>query len=261
MTDARETTTRRWDALMVVVALASLVPMAWVEVRELSWPDPTFRRLAAIDLGFIAFFALEFVVQLARATDRRKFFRENWFDLLGLMPLYVESFAWLRAARVLRMTRVLRVFRAVSYAGRIYRESRVGVPLAIASAIVLVIATAFYFVENGRNPAVQSWSDAAWWSITTTATVGYGDVVPRTSVGRLLATMLMLTGIGMFGVIASTLSGAIARVGKPDTEDASTRALLRQHRDLILRHSRGEITDAELERATDDLLAIHNRSA
>lgn len=260
MTAASETKTKRWDALMVVVALASLVPMAWVEARELSWPDPTFRTLAAIDLAFVAFFALEFVAGLARAEDRRKYLRENWFDLLGLVPLYVESIAWLRAARILRITRVLRAFRAVAYAGRIYRESRLGIPIAIATGIVLSIATAFFFVEYGRNPMVQSFGDAVWWALTTTATVGYGDVVPRTPTGRVLAGVLMVTGVGLFGVIASTLSAAIARIsGPPRDDDACTRALLRQHRDLVARHARGEITDEELERGTEDLLAIRRK--
>lgn len=260
MTTANGGTTKRWDTVMVVLALASLVPVGWIEVRELTWADPLFRRLALVDLGFVAIFALEFVVRLYRAPDRGRFFRDNWFDLLGLVPIYAESLAWLRAARVLRILRVLRAVRAVGFVGRVYRESRIGSTLAIAGAVVATIATAFFLAEEGRNPAVQSWGDAGWWAVTTMATVGYGDVVPRTSTGRLLATVLMITGIGLFGVIASSLSQAIARVARGDDDgDAALRALLRQHRELVVRHSRGELSDEELERATSDLLAIRAR--
>jgi voltage-gated potassium channel len=95
--------------------------------------------------------------------------------------------------------------------------------------------------------------------MTTTATVGYGDVVPRTTTGRGLAAVLMVTGIGLFGVIASTLSSAIMRVRGADDAEEAMRALLRQHRDLVVRHSRGELSEDELERATADLLKIRGR--
>lgn len=258
---ASEEGTKRWDAFMVVFALASLVPMLWVEARDLTWNDPLFRRLALVDFVFVTAFAAEFGVRAARAKDRRRFFRDNWYDLLGLVPLYAEGLAWLRAARVLRLMRVLRAFRAIGFIGRVYRESRVGSTVGVAAAIVLAIATGFYFVESGRNPAVDSWTDAAWWAVTTTATVGYGDIVPRTPVGRVLATFLMLTGIGLFGVIASSLSAAIARVARgDDAGDEAMRALLRRHKDLVQRHSRGEITDEELAKATEDLLTISRRT-
>jgi len=259
VTAASEATSKRWDAVMIVVTLASLVPIAWVEVRDLTWADPLFRRLAIVDLAFVGFFAGEFCVRFARAPDRPRFLRDNWYDVLGLVPLYAESLAWLRAARVLRVLRILRALRGMRFVGRVYRDSHLGATMTIAAVVVLSIATCFYFAEFGRNPAVQSWGDAVWWAMTTTATVGYGDVVPRTSIGRALAAVLMVTGIGLFGVIASTLSSAIMRVRGADDADDVMRALLRQHRDLVVRHSRGELTSEELERATDDLLKIRGR--
>jgi voltage-gated potassium channel len=251
--------TKRWDAFMVFFALASLVPVAWVELRDLTWADPLFRKLAIVDLTFVGLFAGEFCVRFARAPDRPRFMRDNWYDLLGLVPLYAESLAWLRAARFLRILRVLRAFRGVRFVGRVYRDSHLGATFTIASGVMISIATLFYFAESGKNPAVQSWGDALWWAMTTTATVGYGDIVPRTTTGRALAAVLMVTGIGLFGVIASTLSSAIMRVRGADDAEEAMRALLRQHRDLVVRHSRGELSEDELERATADLLKIRGR--
>ena len=259
MTTAGEGTTKRWDAFMVVLTLASLVPVAWVELAELTWADPLFRKLALVDLAFVGFFASEFCVRFARAPDRPRFMRDNWFDLLGLVPLYAESLAWLRAARMLRILRILRALRATPFDGREYRDSPLGATFTIAAAIMITIATAFYFAENGKNPSVDHWGDALWWAMTTTATVGYGDVVPRTNTGRALAAVLMITGIGLFGVIASTLSAAIMRIRGQSVDDESMQALLRQHRELVLRHARGELTVDELERATADLLKIRGR--
>lgn len=242
---------------MVLAAVASLVPLVIVELRELSWPDPRFRTLALVDLAFVVFFAGELVVRFARAEDKKKFVRENWWEVLGLVPLYAESAAWLRATRAFRLFRVFRAMRALKFAGRVLRESHLGLIVGIASALILTLASAFYLAEHGANPNVHSFGDAVWWALTTTTTVGYGDIVPHTTNGRIIAGTLMATGVAFFGVVASSLTTAIARIGKKD--DDTLDALLRRHEDLVLRRERGELDEASFAAALKDLRALHKR--
>lgn len=258
MSDRREEpSTTRWDAFMVVVALASLVPLAIVELRDLTWADPLFRRLALVDLGFVVFFAGELIVRFVRAPDKARFVRQNWYEALGLVPLYAESLAWLRATRVLRILRVfraLRAMRALSFVARVFRASHLGLIASIAAGVVLTLAGVFYLVEHGQNPAVRHLGDAVWWAVATTTTVGYGDVVPVTGFGRTLAAALMVTGVAFFGVVASSLTTAIAQIG---SEDATVDALLRRHEDLVVRRERGELSAEEFAAAVRDLRALH----
>jgi len=67
-------------------------------------------------------------------------------------------------------------------------------------------AIGIFGAENGQNANIRSIGDAFWWAIVTTTTVGYGDVSPVTSEGRLIAVALMLVGIGFIGVFTATIT-------------------------------------------------------
>jgi len=82
------------------------------------------------------------------------------------------------------------------------------IPLFATSIIVIVFGAIIIFnVESGHPDAqINSWIDAAWWTVATVTTVGYGDVVPVTDTGRIIAIFYMLFGITMLGISLSVLS-------------------------------------------------------
>lgn len=86
------------------------------------------------------------------------------------------------------------------------RHHRFQYVLIVALAVVALGAIAIYVVEGGSNAAVGSIGDALWWAVVTATTVGYGDVSPITSEGRLIAVVLMITGIGVIGVFTATVA-------------------------------------------------------
>ena len=71
---------------------------------------------------------------------------------------------------------------------------------------MLLGATGWWIVEGRTNAALSSFGDAVWWAVTTTTTVGYGDIYPTTGEGRLIAVLLMLAGIGVIGVFTATIA-------------------------------------------------------
>ncbi len=79
----------------------------------------------------------------------------------------------------------------------------------IGNATLLVAVSLFYYFESGLNPNVTSFWDALWWGLVSVTTVGYGDVVPVTPQGRIIATVLIITGVGLFvgffGLVVSIL--------------------------------------------------------
>jgi voltage-gated potassium channel Kch len=76
----------------------------------------------------------------------------------------------------------------------------------VAIAVVLLGALGVFLVERGSNRSIGSFGDALWWAVVTATTVGYGDVSPVTLEGRLIAVVLMLTGIGVIGVFTATVA-------------------------------------------------------
>ncbi len=89
----------------------------------------------------------------------------------------------------------------------------VGVPFLtlsfLGTIIVTAFATAMYFIEHDVNPQMATFLDAMWWSFATTTTVGYGDSVPITPLGKILGIALMLVGVAIFGVYTALFARAI----------------------------------------------------
>jgi len=68
----------------------------------------------------------------------------------------------------------------------------------LGTAILILAVTSVYFLEYGRNPKINTFLDSLWWGVSTITTVGYGDVTPVTTVGRLIGLGLMYTGTVLF---------------------------------------------------------------
>jgi voltage-gated potassium channel len=139
-------------------------------------------------------------------------------DLSAVLPFYLPFLhADLRVMRMFRMVRILRVMR-VAKLGR-YSESlqmllRVlrsrATQLAGAVSILLILlvvaASVMYYAENDAQPKTFSSIPAAmWWAAVTLTTVGYGDMVPVTAVGRITGAITAMLGIGMFALPCAIL--------------------------------------------------------
>lgn len=162
-----------------------------------------------VDDAILAFFTVDYGVRFWRARDKRAFFWHNFFDLLAIIP-FNALFSFFRLARLTRLFRLAQVFRLVRLIGfigklrgqlRTFFETNGFGYLVVTSLSILILAASLYaYAEN------VSWGEALWWAITTTTTVGYGDVAPQTAVGKWAATILMLVGIGFIGALTSTIT-------------------------------------------------------
>jgi len=208
---AYERLTKRLEWPMVVLAFAT-VPALMLEARS---STPWLRTLASvlnwtIWTGFVG----EYVGRLVLAPDRRAFVRAAWFDLLIIVlspPFLVpESMESLRAARVLRLLRLLRVVAVATIGFRHLRKAlahrQFHWVVVVAVATVVGGAIAEYAVEGRGNGSLSSFGDSLWWAVVTATTVGYGDLSPATTEGRVIAVLLMLVGIGVIGVFTATIA-------------------------------------------------------
>jgi voltage-gated potassium channel len=82
---------------------------------------------------------------------------------------------------------------------------------AVAVAVVLGGGTALWMLESGHpSGSLRSWGDAVWWALSTMTTVGYGDYVPVTTAGRLVAAFVMVVGVAIIGAVAAVVALAMA---------------------------------------------------
>ncbi len=155
-------------------------------------------------------FFVDFCISLYRAPSRRSYLlRWGWLDLLSSIPV-IEVLRWGRFARVLRTLRVLRGIRSTKLITEfILRRRAEGTFLAaslVAFLLIVIASIAILQFETTPDANIRSPEDAVWWAVVTITTVGYGDRYPTTTEGRLIGALLMMGGVGLFGV----LSGFIA---------------------------------------------------
>jgi voltage-gated potassium channel len=138
-------------------------------------------------------------------------------DLLAILPWYVYQVVPfdLRALRVLRLFRLFRLLKLLRYSPALLTLKRVIVQeyrallgaLLVMMLLMLFAASVIYFLEREAQPdKFSSIPAAAWWAIATLTTIGYGDVVPITPLGKLFGGIVMLLGLGMFALPIAILS-------------------------------------------------------
>lgn len=149
--------------------------------------------------------------------SRLKFIFSPWglIDLLALLPIipFLRSLRILRLLRLFRSVNLFRYARPLQTLVMAVRDNSLlfGVSISFVFGTIILSAVMLFFAEFGINEQIQGIDDTLWWAIVTVSTVGFGDITPATSGGRIIGAGLMLMGmfvIALFaGVISSTLVG------------------------------------------------------
>ena len=227
---------RNIDRALVALIVANVLAVV-IETVE-----PIHARYASefwvFEVASVAIFTVEYLLRmwvcnehLSLARDgpieaRMKFAATPFalIDLAAIVPFYIAlilPFADLRLLRVFRLLRLLKLVRyspALATLGRVLRNERralVGA-LLIMAAMLLVASTAIYYIERDISPdKFGSIPESMWWALATLTTVGYGDVVPASPLGKIVGGFVMIFGLGMFalpiGILASGFASEIHR--------------------------------------------------
>lgn len=215
-------------ALLALIA-ANLVALVLESVESVHREAPAaFRTFERVSL---AIFAVEYVLRLwsctalpryaAAVRGRIRFALTPMaiVDLLAIAPL-VLPLVDLRSVRVIRLFRLFRVAKVARYSrtlrlfARVFHERRteLGTVLFLVASLLLLASSLMYYVEHDAQPdAFSSIPATFWWAVATLTTVGYGDVYPVTELGKLLAGIICLLGIGMIALPTSILGAAFAK--------------------------------------------------
>ncbi len=161
-----------------------------------------------VGVGSWLVFAVDLVVQRRIAPDylRRRQGKLDVTIVVLTFPVYlIPGISAGSAILVLaRLGRVVRVLLATSGLRRF--AARLGKVAIVVGVVVVVASIAAYHAEHPTNPEFATIGDSFWWGIVTLTTVGYGDIVPQTTAGRLAGVAIMLTGIAVLGVLAGSLA-------------------------------------------------------
>jgi len=202
---------RIFDVILIVVILLSVAAVLADSVANVALRHGAL--LNALEWIFTILFTLEYIARLSCVERPMRYARSFYgiVDLAAILPTYLAVFfpeaALLIDVRILRLMRILRIFKLAAYLTE-YRlladamaasRRKILVFLSVVVMIVLIVGTLMYVIE-GPEHGFTSIPFAVYWALSTISTVGYGDIVPRTDIGRALASLMMLIGWGILAV-------------------------------------------------------------
>jgi len=167
-----------------------------------------YRLISFYDTGLCLLFAVDFYTEFKSATNKwRYFFTIGWLDLLSSIPVIHE----LRFARVFRVLRIIRVVKSLKLLAEFLKADKKKsmyalIVLIIILSVIVTSASVLYVEQHTDTGNIKTAEDALWWTFITITTVGYGDYYPVTNVGKLIASLLIMTGLVGFGALISFLN-------------------------------------------------------
>ncbi len=212
---------RAFDISLIVAILASLLVLILESIPNVmsEWSQ----QLRYIEYTFTALFTLEYLLRLY-CSPKPKSYATSFYgvvDLLAILPTYLAIIfpgaSFMGVVRLLRVMRIFRILKLVRYLQdsnillRSLLMARRKILIFFSTVgILVVIFGALIFVIEGPENGFTSIPHSIYWAIVTITTVGYGDMVPQTALGKAIASLTMLLGYSILavptGIITAELS-------------------------------------------------------
>lgn len=231
-TGKRKLAARAVRQALVVLILINIVLAVLETVPEVRDFLGTHLRLLQLGSGFV--FLIEYVLRLyvadlhpplrrygpIGARLRYAIHPDAIIDLIGALPLLFVLFLPNQAVTIVIILRLMRFLKLARYSPALRslisavvgeRKALLGSTMIIAG-VILLSATLMYLIENNDQPEkFRSIPHGIYWAITTVTTVGYGDVVPVSNLGKMVGSFVMLMGYGLIALPVGIIASAFAR--------------------------------------------------
>ncbi len=202
---------KNFDLLLIVAIIASVIVVMldsdpWLHVDHA-------RMLYAIEWGFTLLFTAEYLMRLVVVRRPLRYALSWWgfIDLVSILPTYLSVFfpgsQALLVVRILRMLRLFRILKLTQYveeSGLLMHalwsgRRKILLFMVTLLTIAMIFGALMYVIEGPENGFVTI-PTGMYWAVVTMATVGYGDIVPHTPLGRIMASALILIGYSIIAV-------------------------------------------------------------
>ena len=220
-----------FDVLLIVLIIVNVGAMMLETVPDI--PAVLHQELHVIEVVSVLIFTIEYILRVyssASAPNRpareaTTSWQKRWaylkspmamVDLLAILPFYLSVFVAfdlriLRVFRVLRILKIGRYSRSMQTLVTVLRNESHSLIAAISVLLLFTViaATCIYYIEHTAQPNVFSSIPASlWWALVTLTTVGYGDAVPVTALGKIFGGLITIMGICFYALPAGILSSS-----------------------------------------------------
>ena len=208
-----------------VIFIQTLIILSLITFTIETVPDIDWEIQKILDITeyiIVIIFTIEYLLRILVSDKKLKYIFSFYglIDLFAILPFYVARGIDLRSIRIFRILRLFRVFKVVRYS-KATQRFRHAFSSIKEELILFIIATIFliyissvgiYYFENEAQPdKFKSVFECMWWSIATLTTVGYGDVYPITTGGKIFTSFIVVIGLGVVAIPAGLLASALTK--------------------------------------------------
>lgn len=206
---------RDFYVLSYAVVMFSLVIVSIVTLET----APFFSH--CLDVIIWGIFLCDTLYRMVKSHHYWQFIKRHPFDMIALIPVFngFRLFKFIPLIMLLIRDSLIGERYILPFIANFAKEG-MGRIITVFSFIFFLLPIPLIFIE----PNMKHYSEALWWALQTVTTVGYGDIVPETMFGRLIAAVLMILGIGLISAIISTLTRVISGIGQDKPKEKSKKA-------------------------------------
>lgn len=199
-----------WQAVFVFLILLDAIFLFLTVIANLRLSS--VYDIGTFDLIVSIVLLVGYLWSLERSSERSNFIKNNWTLIISFVPIYFIAFytgliVYLIPLKILNLIKILSLY---LYAQKFAREvikyqqqTRLVYALAFFLVVFFLCSFIFYTVEHGVNPEVSTYEDSLWFVLQTITTVGYGDIIPVTGIGRLMGVVAMFSAIILTSILTS----------------------------------------------------------
>ena len=199
-------------AIDIVIIALNLIAVSIFVLHTYDLSSAQQEMLWRLEIAVVAVFIMEYALRLYGAPDRGKHLKDAYsmIDLAAILPtliimvlpasFFVYDIRFIQILRVLTVFRIFRFLRFVSKSHMLFgtiSQGKINIAQLVFSVVIFffVYSGIFYFVESPLNPKVNNFGDAFYFIVVAVSTVGFGDIVPVTGIGKLVTVVMIISGI------------------------------------------------------------------
>jgi voltage-gated potassium channel len=220
---------RLFDLFLLIAIVASIMVVMLDSVQSIATKYRSVLTIA--EWTFTVLFTIEYALRVWSSPRRLVYMRSMYgiVDLLAILPAYLSIFfpagRFLVSLRVLRVLRIFRILRLSAYVQeasvliQALRASRFKIVVFVSAVLAIaVVVGAVMFLIEGPQFGFTNIPQSVYWAIVTLTTVGYGDIAPATTAGKVLASALMILGYGIIAVPTGIVTLELDRVARRERD-------------------------------------------
>ena len=199
-------------AIDIFIIALNLIAVSIFVLHTYDLSSAQQEMLWRLEIAVVGVFIIEYALRLYGAPDRGKHLKDAYsmIDLAAILPtlillalpasFFVYDIRFIQILRVLAVFRIFRFLRFVSKSHMLFEtisQGKINIAQLVFSVVIFffVYSGIFYFVESPLNPKVNNFGDAFYFIVVAVSTVGFGDIVPVTGVGKLVTVVMIISGI------------------------------------------------------------------